>query len=52
MRLKTMSLMAIRNKLKWTIYASSRQGLLQMVSEPVIKQCANEDVESPRGGGL
>ena len=35
---------------KKAISASGRLELLQMVSEPDTKQCANEDVE-PQGGG-
>ena len=38
----------IRNWPKRTISASGRLGLLQMVLEPVTKQCASEDVGSPR----
>ena len=39
-----MSLTEIHNGQKWTIFASSRLGLLQMVSESDIERCANEDV--------
>ena len=42
----------IRNELKWTISVSGRLGLLQMVSEPDIGRCVNEDVGFPREGGL
>jgi len=50
--LKTVRLTMIRNELKWTISISGRLGLLQMVSEPDIGRCVNEDVGLPREGGL
>ena len=36
---------------KRTIFADSRLGLLQMISEPDIGGCASEEVELQRGGG-
>ena len=45
-------LMAIRNGLKRTIFASGGLGLLQMVLESDTKRCASEDAGHQRGGGL
>ena len=42
--------MTIRDGPKRTISASSELGLLQMVSEPDTRRCANK--EAPKGGGL
>ena len=39
----------MRNGPKWTISASGRLGLLQMVSEPDTIQCANEDAGPLKG---
>ena len=44
-----MSLTAIRNGLKWAIFASSGFGLLHMVSKPDTGPCASEDTGPPRG---
>ena len=41
----------MRNRSKRTIYASSELELLQMISEPSFKRCANED-DGAKGGGL
>ena len=44
MRFKTMRLMTTRNGPKWIISTSDGLMLLEMVSEPDIEWCANEDV--------
>ena len=46
---KIVRLTVIRNGPKRTIYASDGLGLLQIVSEPDISQCANEDADPQRG---
>ena len=51
MRFNTVRLKAIRNEPKRTIFVSGGLGLLQMVMEPDIEQCASVDV-GPQGGGL
>ena len=49
MRFKTVRLTAIPNGPKWTISPSGGLVLLQMVSEPNIVRCANEDTGLLRG---
>ena len=44
-------LTVLRNGLKRTIFANGGLGLLQIVSEPDIKRCVNNDV-GPQGGGF
>ena len=51
MYFKTVSLTAIRNKLKQTTSANGELGLLQMVSEPNTEMCANKNV-GLQGGRL
>ena len=49
MRLKTVRLTTIRNKMKWTISVSGGLEMLQMVSESDIGRCASQDARPPRG---